>query len=89
MLNFGAFIGFMGVNAAAFTRYWLRGGDKRRWTDLVPPAIGFVFCLVIFLSLQPPAKIWGGLWMLVGITYGAIRTRGFRGALVSFDVPAE
>jgi putrescine importer len=89
MLNFGAFIGFMGVNAAAFTRYWLRGGAKRRWTDLVPPSIGFVFCLVIFLSLQPPAKIWGGAWMLVGIIYGAIKTRGFRGTLVSFEVPAE
>jgi amino acid transporter len=87
MLNFGAFIAFMGVNAAAFMRYWVRGGAARRWTDFVPPVIGFAFCLVIFLSLQPPAKIWGGLWMAVGIIYGAIRTRGFRGALVSFDVP--
>ncbi|MGE5646072.1 MAG: APC family permease [Acidobacteriota bacterium] len=89
MLNFGAFIGFMGVNAAAFRHYWLRGGAERRWADAVLPAIGFTFCLIIFLSLQPPAKIWGGAWVLVGIVYGAIRTRGFRGKLVSFDVPPE
>jgi putrescine importer len=88
MLNFGAFIAFMGVNAAAFMHYWVRA-ERRSWTGFVPPVIGFVFCLIIFLSLQPPAKIWGGAWMAVGIIYGAIRTRGFRGALVNFDVPAE
>jgi hypothetical protein len=33
--------------------------------------------------------ILGGVWMGVGITYDAIRTRGFRTALVSFDVPPD
>ena len=88
MLNFGAFIGFMGVNAAAFLRYWVRAED-RRFSNFFPPVIGFLFCLVIFLSLQPPAKIWGGIWMTIGIIYGAIRTKGFRGSLVSFEVPTE
>jgi amino acid transporter len=88
MLNFGAFIAFMGVNAAAFTRYWLRA-ERRGWTDFASPVAGFVFCLIIFLSLQPPAKIWGATWMGLGILYGAIRTKGFRSALVSFDVPTE
>ncbi len=88
LLNFGAFIAFMGVNAAAFIRYWVRA-ERRSWTGFVPPVVGFIFCLVIFLSLQPPAKIWGGIWMAVGIIYGAIRTRGFRSALVSFEVPTE
>jgi putrescine importer len=88
MLNFGAFIGFMGVNAAAFLRYWVRA-DHRRWINFFPPVLGFAFCLVIFLSLQWPAKIWGGLWMTVGILYGAIKTRGFRGAVVTFEVPTD
>ncbi len=88
MLNFGAFIAFMGVNAAAFTRYWLRA-EKRRWVYFFPPVLGFAICLVIWLSLQPPAKIWGGVWLAAGIAYGAVWTRGFKGELVDFSVPAE
>ncbi len=88
ILNFGAFIAFMGVNAAAFTRYWLRA-EERKWTNLVMPGLGFVFCLIIFLSLQPPAKIWGAIWMTAGIIYGAIKTRGFRGELVDFSLPPD
>jgi amino acid transporter len=29
LLNFGAFIAFMGVNLAAFVRYWVRSDDRR------------------------------------------------------------
>jgi hypothetical protein len=29
------------------------------------------------------------VWMLVGIAYGAWRTRGFKAELVNFDVPEE
>ena len=32
MLNFGAFIAFMGVNIAAFFRYFLRAERKTAWT---------------------------------------------------------
>jgi hypothetical protein len=34
------------------------------------------------------AKIAGGIWMAVGIAFGAWKTRGFRGDLVNFDLPA-
>jgi hypothetical protein len=27
--------------------------------------------------------------MLIGITYGAIKTRGFRAELVNFDIPSD
>jgi hypothetical protein len=33
--------------------------------------------------------IAGTVWMLLGIAYGAVRTRGFRSELVSFDIPEE
>jgi amino acid transporter len=86
MLNFGAFIAFMGVNLAAFTRYWVRG-EKRRWSDLVLPLLGFLICLYIWLSLRWPAKMAGGAWLAGGLLYGAIKTKGFRRNLVSFEVP--
>ena len=51
LLNFGAFIGFMGVNIAAFVRYYLRA-DKKTILNLVPPLIGFVICAYIWWSLR-------------------------------------
>jgi putrescine importer len=86
LLNFGALLAFMGVNAASFTRYYLREQQKK-WTNLVPPAVGFSVCLLLWLNLSWPAKILGATWVLAGIAYGAYRTRGFQSQLVSFDVP--
>jgi putrescine importer len=88
MLNFGALIAFMGVNAAAFVRYYLREPEKKI-TNLLPPVLGFFICLLLWLSLSRPAKIAGVIWMAVGIAFGAWKTRGFRGDLVNFDLPPE
>ena len=77
LLNFGAFIAFMGVNAAAFVRYFLRAPEKRAM-NLVSPLLGFGICFFIWLNLSRPAKIAGSVWILVGIIYGAIKTRGFK-----------
>jgi putrescine importer len=88
MLNFGALIAFMGVNAAAFMRYYVREPQKKL-SNLLPPLLGFVICLLLWLNLSTPAKIAGGVWMIVGIAVGAWKTQGFRGDLVNFDLPAE
>lgn len=88
MLNFGALIAFMGVNAAAFTRYWLRS-ETRTAANFFPPVLGFFICLLLWLNLSAPAKLYGGIWMAAGIAFGAIKTRGFKDALISFDMPAE
>jgi len=88
MLNFGALIAFMGVNAAAFVRYAVR---DQKWTlsFVAPPVLGFVICFLLWLSLSTPAKIAGSIWMAAGIAFGAWKTRGFRGDLVNFDLPPE
>jgi len=88
LLNFGAFIAFMGVNAASFWRYFIRSA-KKRWTDLVFPLLGFSICLFIWLHLSRPAKLAGAAWILVGIAYGAIKTNGFRAELVRFEASTE
>jgi amino acid transporter len=88
LLNFGAFIAFMGVNAAAFMRYFLRAREKR-WTNLIVPLAGFAICFFIWLHLSTIAKVAGSGWLTVGIVYGAVRTRGFRSSLVNFDMPAD
>lgn len=87
-LNFGAFIAFMGVNAAAFTRDVLHEG-RRDLAIFLVPVLGFFICGFIWIHLSRPALLLGSVWMVLGIGYGAIRTRGFRSELVSFDVPPE
>ena len=88
MLNFGALIAFMGVNAAAFVRYYLRNEEKKL-TNLIPPIAGFLICLLLWLNLSRPAKIAGTVWMVVGIAFGAWKTRGFQSNLVDFELPPE
>ena len=88
MLNFGALIAFMGVNLAALVRYYVREKEKRL-RNLAPPVLGFAVCLLLWLNLSRTAQIAGGTWMAAGIAYGAWKTRGFRGELVDFEIPAE
>jgi putrescine importer len=88
MLNFGALIAFMGVNLAAFMRYFVRG-EHKKFTNFLPPVAGFLICLLLWLNLSRPAKIVGSIWMIVGIAFGAIKTRGFRGNLIDFELPPE
>jgi len=88
MLNFGALIAFMGVNLAAFMRYFVRS-EKKSISNLVFPLSGFLICLLLWLNLSRPAKIVGAIWMTAGILFGAIKTRGFRGNLIDFELPPE
>jgi putrescine importer len=87
LLNFGALIAFMGVNAAALIRYFVRAKEKKIW-NLLPPLLGFLICLGLWLSLSGPAMIVGAIWMITGIIFGVWKTRGFREPL-SFELPAE
>jgi putrescine importer len=77
MLNFGALIGFMGVNFSAFLRYYVRSEEKT-WSNLAAPLAGFVVCFALWLGLSGPAKLFGAGWLAIGILYGAWKTRGFR-----------
>jgi putrescine importer len=122
MLNFGALIAFMGVNVAAFVRYYVREGGRSpippsvltalvialvlwptsNWAVLAlagvllailavlaPPLAGFTICFFLWKNLSWKAWIVGGIWMVVGIVFGAIKTKGFRGDLVDFELPPE
>jgi putrescine importer len=84
LLNFGAFIGFMGVNLSSLLRYYVRGED-RSWSHLVVPLLGFLICLYLWLSLRTPAKIAGLIWLGLGMAFGAWKTKGFKLRLLSFD----
>jgi len=88
LLNFGAFIAFMGVNLSALVHYYIRQG-QRRFKYLVPPALGFIICFYIWLNLRWQAKAIGFLWLASGLLYGALRTGGFRKGALSINVPND
>lgn len=88
ILNFGALTAYMGVNAAALFRYYIRA-QQRRLSDLWTPVLGFAICLLLWLNLSGLAKAIGGGWMLIGILIGAWRTRGFRKDALRFESIAE
>lgn len=88
LLNFGALIAFMGVNAAAFMRYFVREPEKKI-SNFLPPILGFLICLALWWSLSRDAWIVGGTWMLLGIAFGAWKTKGFRSGAINFELPPE
>jgi amino acid transporter len=88
VLNFGAFLGFMGVNAAVLWQYGVRspaGHRKNLIFDMILPFLGFLFCGVIWLGLASPAKIAGSAWLLVGVIVVGWRTQWYRKPLRLLD----
>ena len=80
LLNFGAFLAFMGVNLSVFWRFALVRTDQGRklMADIMLPLIGFAFCASIWWNLNIVAKVVGGVWFMIGATYLASTTSFFR-----------
>src|SRR5882724_11068339 len=88
LLNFGAFLAFMGVNLATFWQFSIvfkEGYRRHLLRDSILPLIGFLFCGLIWWNLNNLAKTVGGIWFALGIIYVGIKTRGFRRAPVMID----
>ena len=77
LLNFGALIGFMGVNLSSLVRYFWRA-ERRTAMSLVPPLLGFLICAYLWASLSPHALVVGAVWLASGVAYGAWKTQGFK-----------
>ncbi len=81
LLNFGAFLAFMGVNLASFRQFFfLRPINQKPnlLIDLVFPILGMLVCFTIWISLPLPAKIIGGIWLFIGFIYLLVKTKGLR-----------
>jgi len=88
LLNFGAFLGFMGVNLATLWNHYITppaSHRRRLFRDAVLPIAGFLLCFLIWLGLPHLSKVVGGIWLSIGIIFCAVRTRGFRERPVLFD----
>ncbi len=88
LLNFGAFLAFIGVNFACFWQFSVHrpaGQPLRVLRDAVLPLLGFVACAIIWWKLPHLAKIVGGIWFAIGIFYVGSKTNWFRSAPVMID----
>lgn len=77
LLNFGALMAFMAVNLSALKHFGLGAGADRRNVvfDVVVPALGFLFCLIIFLGLQGSTLWAGAAWVAAGVAYIALKVK--------------
>lgn len=88
LLNFGAFLAFMGVNLSTFWHFGVVIRKQRRVNilgDVILPLIGFAFCALIWWNLNPLAKFVGGIWFALGFIYIVVTTKGFRVAPKAID----
>ncbi len=90
VVTFGALLAFMGVNLAALRHFWFAPqahSTRRFFLDAFVPSFGIAFCLVLLISLQSWTKYAGAAWLVIGILYGAYKTRGFtvRPQLIDFS----
>lgn len=81
LVSFGALLGFISVNVSVYILYIRKkkmkgNGAVVRWILL--PLFGAIICAAIWLSLEPLAKIVGGIWMAIGFIYLLIKTKGFK-----------
>jgi len=88
LINFGAFLAFIGVNIASMREYYFKNkvkNFKSFMINFLPPAIGAFICFLIWKSLPLKTFIIGGSWLLIGLVYLVIRTGGFRQKMDMID----
>jgi amino acid transporter len=87
ILNFGALLAFMAVNLAALRHFafFKTAGRRNVLLDVLVPALGFLFCLVIFLGLQQSTLAIGAVWCALGGLYVVFKARGAGAEAIAID----
>jgi len=78
----------MAVNLAALRHFGFgqEPGRKRHLLlDVIAPALGFLFCLAIFLGLQGSTLVVGAIWLALGAAYLALKTKDLGAEAVAID----
>jgi hypothetical protein len=50
-------------------------GNRNLLLDIIVPALGFLFCLVIFLGFQGSTLAVGAVWVVCGGLYVVLKTK--------------
>ena len=77
VVNFGALSTYILLNLCVIVWFWIRKKDHSNpLRMLIFPILGALITLAVFLSLDTTAKIIGCAWIIVGIIYYLIMTKG-------------
>ena len=82
LVSFGCILGFIMVNISVVLHFYkhkgLREGAKNKIMYLIVPLIGAIVLAIAFIFVGKGAKILGCIWLLIGLVYLAIKTKGFK-----------
>ena len=81
LVSFGAVVGFFMVNLSVVFHYYIKlkmQGGINTLKYLILPCLGMTTLVVVFINIERNAKILGLIWLVVGIIYLAVKTKGFK-----------
>lgn len=94
LVNYGALFGFAALNLSVIVLYYVKKkGESSLETGSIPnwkptgishlrylllPLIGFLIIIYVWISMDKLAQIIGTSWLVIGIVYLSIKTKGFR-----------
>lgn len=93
LVNYGALFGFATLNISVVWLYYVRKkgesplklGSTPNWKPtgkshfryFILPVIGLILILYVWISMDRLALLLGTIWLVIGVTYLAIKTKGF------------
>lgn len=69
LVNFGALTAFLFLHVSVINYFLIKKKSKDYWNHLILPLIGFVVIGYVWLSLDPLSKIFGFVWLAIGLVY--------------------
>lgn len=82
LVSFGCVIGFIMVNVSVFSYFYIKKGMRdgigNKLKYMIFPLIGAVILTFAFFFIGNTTKLIGGIWLMLGILYLAVKTKGFK-----------
>ncbi|MGA7538107.1 MAG: APC family permease [Steroidobacteraceae bacterium] len=79
LVNFGALSAFMLLNITVFVFFYLKRRRYRQvFSYLLFPALGLIIVAYVWKGFDRTTFLFGGAWLLVGATLGALKYRNFK-----------
>ena len=81
-VNFGALSSFALLNFATFYFFFVKEKKRQTFGDWVKyficPWLGVLILLYVFTGFDIPTYIVGGVWLIIGIIIGAVKSKGYK-----------
>ncbi len=81
LVNYGAMTSYMMLNVAVFWFFFVKKGQRGVggfFNHFLFPVIGFIVIGYVWYGFDPITKIVGTCWLILGVIYGAIKSRGYK-----------